>query len=484
MPTHALLIGIDDYTSPDAPTLRGSRNDAVRFWRQCVDQLLVPPANIRLLCHPPISEEMLTGGLSGPCRVGVTWSEAAHATVQGSARASDIQAALHDLGDQLRADPRAAALVTYSGHGTIVEPPAGSPDSAADLALCAQDYTTDQPPAGLVPFGVFRDAFIEGHVEHRITVVVDTCYTAAGADDEVVPTPASTDDDPMYYRFLMAAAHGEVARSITVDARQQGAFSWAISTVIAQWQLDERGGFDVLTMSHAELVVRARLLLEAIGVQQTPWIAGVRSLDVVGVFDPNDDWSDLTQAPSRNPDVSRPGRQLWAGDTVCLKYGLRKANGKTILTVGGTAPTEQWDLKNDKMVSLLSGHTTSMYLDLESEDVSGSQQFSWDRTNQTWSSVGSVKGRANWRTFVSSDGSVCLEFQYTLVSSVYTLQTVRWITSNDILAGDTFDPLTNAGSNQQLPLTLLPTGQSVTLPAGSRWVQQSVPAGITFTPSS
>jgi hypothetical protein len=204
-------------------------------------------------------------------------------------------------------------IMTYSGHGAQQD---------GDLALCP----TDTGPAlqNAVSFSELRGIFDEvdripggKHPTDNLTILLDCCFAAAsdpagkaqrgtslgagGASPGKVPVAKKE----IGSRVFCASGRDEQSYQAMLGGHWHGAFTWAVTVALEQWQIKEEGQFKRSTMSHAELLFRARMLLQALSFRQHPIL--VDELGNLPVFHHGS--ADGAEASER-PDAKRPGVQI------------------------------------------------------------------------------------------------------------------------------------------------------------------------------
>lgn len=151
---HAVLIGVDDYSTYDATNkhnLLGCVNDVRAFWDVCVTSGFAPE-NIHVLTNPPLDPAEL-GGLPQNFL---------------PATRANILAQRDALVDRLRADDRAVGLLVYSGHGAWIDN--ASENSAV---ICPSDFWMDtgRPNNDIPVHALWKGA------GSNLTVVLDCCHS-------------------------------------------------------------------------------------------------------------------------------------------------------------------------------------------------------------------------------------------------------------------------------------------------------------------
>lgn len=123
-----------------------------------------------------------------------------------------------------------------------------------------------------------------------LTVVIDACFATPVPADAAV---AAAVDGPLVHaigaagRGLLSCDVNHTCYTLDLNGRAQGAWSWALQTVLSRWQTQDNGlGQVYATVTHDELHLRARALLDAMGLAQRPLLAGVRAVDQACVLGP------------------------------------------------------------------------------------------------------------------------------------------------------------------------------------------------------
>jgi Caspase domain len=373
---HVLIIGIDQHDSPRLPALSGARNDAVAWYRLCVDHLGISPGNITVLASPRL----------GPRELGPR-SEASR--LRGATRAEILEEAR-----RLAASASSGAgLVTFSGHGLALGPGGGG--AASDLALCPSDVKMEAPAGGdagidgAVRFADLAEIFTSQDCRDNITVVLDTCYSnglagpmrganaapkgAATRLDELDGAQRILRVDAFTNRLFLGARHWTSAHEIKVGGQWRGAASYAMQTLIERWQLREENGVRYPNVSHADLLARMRDLLAALGVPQLPALWGQRRLDEMPVLRPTLRFFPGETSPA--PDAAMIERQCPVNPDKIALISILDQNQNPILHVvsvgrevpsgvtGYNARTEYWFTNTTSIPTLTSVSWSVSYVD-------------------------------------------------------------------------------------------------------------------------
>lgn len=258
-PGYALLIGIDHYDNLDpSAELPGSRNDVLLWYRFCRNHLGIPVENIRMLTGPlldsskdfnadPVPPESLGGADEASIRDGYAWL-----------------LAKMDSG-------KIPGLLTYSGHGLI----AGGGPALSTTKLGAGD-------AGAIPLKELGAAVKKYSAQHALTAVFDCCHLVVPASQSHLRrstgllsggqmAPEVVDEDfNVSNRVFLAARPGQAAYQCKVGERFHGALSYALVTTAEQWKATEAPGQTGLDVDNKVLFKRARKLLRALRMKQSP----------------------------------------------------------------------------------------------------------------------------------------------------------------------------------------------------------------------
>lgn len=193
------------------------------------------------------------------------------------------------------------------------------------------------------------------HPADNLTVVLDCCFAGgAGAIDKPHQVPTITpgallprqgllSERSLGNRVLCASARGEVAYQAMLGGQWHGAFSWALTTALEQWQFvkPQDAPFRRTDVSHGELLYRSRALLSALSFPQHPvLLGGVGNRPVFG-----HDSEELTgDEIALEPPGDRPGIQTDPlGDHPVTVYKLWINNFVVAVCVLPYAANDSWD---------------------------------------------------------------------------------------------------------------------------------------------
>lgn len=368
----ALFIGVNDYSAFDVSTgkpkgtsdLLGSRNDAIIFWRVC--RLLgFSPANMRILTSPRLSREEIKE------------LEGASSENVGEATEREILASARWLAGEMSVRRLPAGFITFSGHGDYQD--------GKGMVLCPSDIEgMDLKHA--IPFAKLQAIFAEKRAISSLTFLLDCCNSGdaaqriargasargargPGARARVLsltgrrPPPSLMAATPLISdRVLAASEPGEPAFQSRFSSLLRGAFSWAVSSVMEQWVPRERDGGVFLPISHAELIRRSKLLLDALSFEQTPVFRGRPELAELPLFfkGTNARPEDTSSFPNLPPVVTQITPEIKVGfqlntleqTTAISVYGAITNSSTGAVTYNQN--TEYWNLPS-AFLSALSG---------------------------------------------------------------------------------------------------------------------------------
>lgn len=317
-PGFALLIGVETYTNlPQDKQLFGGRNDTIAFWMVC-RRLGYLPENIRVLTSPRLTRDDLISAVrsvfpyTDPQKIEAdvdTWfknpdmfQEATEQTIREGVQWLAAHLPVPSKSGNGRGESL-PGILTYSGHGA---------QQKDVLFLCPSDVTPDLEHS--IPFPELQ-RMIRG-VDKNLTVFLDCCYAAAASTDlellaptlTQMGTPALSDKAVRQFaeRMFCASDVNEICYQARLGSDWHGAFTWAVTTVLSQWKMQQDGAFRISGISHQELLIRTRMLLEALSFPQHPVlqdVIGTLPLFHVGLRASPGETSD-------DPTAKRPGGQL------------------------------------------------------------------------------------------------------------------------------------------------------------------------------
>ncbi|WP_437622581.1 caspase family protein [Sorangium sp. So ce1151] len=390
----ALLVGVESYRDHDGDggkDLLAGRNDVLAYWKVCRRlgythlQVLSTPAlqkedliraerELAPELHPGEDEaetrrrveEWLSRGRQGAdasielhdaamsSRIedagapSVLLGEATSLQLKESARwlASRLVFTVKLEWEHWRREEELMALpgfMAYSGHGAQRD---------GELLLCPSN--TGPALENAISFSELRAIFEEGgdlpggkRPADNLTVVLDCCFAAASgptgkAQRGTSLTPAGSPAGKAPARtpeiarsVFCASGRDEQSYQAMLGGHWHGAFTWAFTVALEQWKLQQQGQFRRSTMSHAELLFRARTLLSALSFPQHPIL--VDELGNLPVFHHG---AAAGEATSAVPDGERPGGELdpSSGKDYAL-YQLLSQDGKVLLDIIATRTT-------------------------------------------------------------------------------------------------------------------------------------------------
>lgn len=419
----ALLIGVERYRDHDkegGKDLLAGRNDVLAYWKVCRRlgythfQVLTTPAleeedliraelELAPELHPGEGKEetrrrvreWLSRGSQGagaPMKLhwegtssrledagapSVFLGEATSLQLREGARwlASGLVFTVKLEWEQWRRHEELMALpgfMAYSGHGAQKD---------GELVLCPSD--TGPALENTVSFSELRAIFEEGEdlpggkrPADNLTVVLDCCFAAAS--DQAGKAQRGTSLTPAGSPAGKAPARTtEIARSVfcasgrdepsfqaMLGGHWHGAFTWALTVALEQWKIQQQGQFRRSTMSHAELLFRARTLLSALSFPQHPIL--VDELGNLPVFHHGAADGEATSAV---PDRERPGVQLDPSSGKDYAWYRLSSDGQVLLEViatrtarlGFAADTEYWRIHKSDVPPAWGTHNTNAY---------------------------------------------------------------------------------------------------------------------------
>jgi len=372
----ALLIGIETYDDErlEDKQLFAGRNDVLAFWKVC-RRLKMRPENIVCLTSPmldiedfiwaeqELSEELHDGQSNEKIDYIVRgwFLEGERPKVaRGLATLENMKEAVKwlatDRVDRKKNELPVDRIVTYSGHGTTMEE-----SGTTVLALCPSDLVLGNNDTYL------KTTWLKGQLEgvdDNMTVMLDCCFAqnaemakprgthrvstlASGATD------SSFDVSGLGARVFCASGPKESSYQAILGGYWYSAFTWAVTVALEQWQIVDKHS----TISHAELLFRARTLLEALSFPQHPVL--LDHLGTKAVFGRGEE----DEVTSAEPNQERRKGQV-DPSTKCAVTCLRLTDlgdGKPILDIvipgikySGTKFTigsEYWYLSRDQYSS-------------------------------------------------------------------------------------------------------------------------------------
>jgi hypothetical protein len=408
--THVLIIGIDQYDSPNLPRLQGARNDAIAWYRLCVDHLRIAPENITVLASPRLTAAEL-GPRSGASRL------------RGATR-TEIMDEARRLAD---AAVSTAGLVTFAGHGVALPAVPGGA-VGMDLSLCPSDTRVELPEgghasvSGSLRFSDLAAIFASQDCKDNITVVLDTCYSdgpggptrgplgsskplakAAAKADELTLAKQILRVDAFTNRLFLGARHWTTAYEIKVGGVWRGAASYAMQTLIERWALRQENGILYPNVSHADLLDAMRDFFDVLGVPQLPAVWGQRRIDELPVLRPGLRFTPAETSP--RPNARMNARQMPVDPDKIALISIKDQNDNPIIhviAVGESVPsgvtgynerTEYW-YTNTTSAPTLTG------LNMEVTTTTSQQAADNFRSGYTLSiECEQLIGQENWSTW-------------------------------------------------------------------------------------
>ncbi|MEZ4320729.1 MAG: caspase family protein [Myxococcota bacterium] len=298
----ALHIGIQHYIHLADADLRGASGDASRWAGFSEHELQLDPSEcIRIVSNRPGATAPTAAGI----REGALW-----------------------LGRRLGSGAAKSALLTFSGHGLTI-PGVGSVEEGCSLAIAPADVGEDFANAislemleswiaqGIGAAGGDADALLP-----EVTFVMDCCYARNEARDcRGLGAPAAMARGPRLSRVILAAQLHEDAFEIRTADDIEGALSHVLISLLRQWrtQTEEGSGVTWVRASYGDLVYRARAVLDALGVEQTPTLVGdAQNLALLPFLRPGT--YVVADQTSRKPDGWREAEELSPGSQTFKRF--------------------------------------------------------------------------------------------------------------------------------------------------------------------
>lgn len=279
---YALLIGVEKYEhlGPDKQLLAG-RNDVLAYWKICL-RLRYTLGKVRVLTTPKLTrdEVLLAVMATYPRKNPVDLQAEVDAWCQDpntfqEATEQNIREGVQWLAKNLiqpgenpdRPREPLPGLMSYSGHGAQKDD---------ELYLCPSNVTPELVHA--VPYSDLRDML--AGAEENLTVFLDCCYAAEAAPTDHLAVPSLSAKGQAKLgaqailqfggRMFCASETGEISYQSNIGGHWRGAFSWAVGVVLGQWNMEQEGEFRQSTISHYELLFRARTLMNGLSFRQHP----------------------------------------------------------------------------------------------------------------------------------------------------------------------------------------------------------------------
>lgn len=406
---HALIIGVEDYSiydrSTDLPVgtsdLPGAVNDAVAWFRQCV-YMGFSPDRIRVL-----TTARLTPGDLGPggaeARIGTPTHDA-------------ITSGIEWLAGAVGGERPASGLLVFSGHG--VQDPGTS--------LCPSDVTGSLD--NVVHAATLLRRLQGSRAARRLTWLLDCCHAQVGlraaeglharltAKSKGFPVP----EGEMGERVIAASRRDQSSEYSVFDGRWQGAFTWAMTSTMGQWQTVVEDGIVRLDISHGELVKRSGALLSALSFAQEPCLSGPKGLAGLAFLHPGGEAR--AGETSSEPTHLRAHGQLWP-DKYLLEYQTFTGQWVQLASIDVTTAGETWVVSQSAAASLSGAASLRLSRVSELPTISGSPitetaatLVSWATTeNPAYPTSGvTFSGRYTYSTgTTSTSGTLSLNLQTT-----------------------------------------------------------------------
>ncbi|MDI1476503.1 caspase family protein [Polyangium sp. y55x31] len=301
---YALIIGVHDYSAADPSgrsDVAGALSDARAWVRQCL-AMGFSPDRIHVLTSPKLSPEDF-----GPVGASLALGEASR---------EGMLAGIRWLLSEIAGEVPAAGLLTFSGHGEA---------SGGHLLLCPSDVTASLD--GVIDVAELRQTLGRGKAATNLTALIDGCHGQVGLDRaqslrgklraraEASPVPEGAG---VAERVISACRRDQESQSSHFGGERMGAFTWAMTSALGQWRIRRENGVNRSTVSHGELLSRARALLAALSFEQEPVLSGPPGVAALPFLHPGDEVH--PGETSEAPDGRRPGRQLDGGQINVGQY--------------------------------------------------------------------------------------------------------------------------------------------------------------------
>lgn len=255
-----LLVGLSGYPSYPNKDLPGAQGDLL-LWLEQLHGLGVGLEQIWLATSDPSTPNVNSRALAPLVK----------ALPEGHTNTTGDVASIVKLVEAFTAAlaPTDRIMVVWAGHGYT--------DPEGTLFLATAQTTPACLPEDMLPWAALCALLDQRPLTTEMTVVLDTCFAAAGPDQRSLTTARShkrtwlervrrTDV------ILCAALGGQQARELKMHRGPVGAFSWAITAVLARWGYStDRVGWDI---SAEELIARTGSLLFSLNILQTPCADG------------------------------------------------------------------------------------------------------------------------------------------------------------------------------------------------------------------
>ena len=345
---YALLIGVEDYSvydhSMDLPAgtsaVAGARHDARTFFRQCLS-MGFSAERIRVLTSPRLSPREL-----GP--------EATEANV-GDATHAGMIAGLGWIVEAVSGPRPAAGLLTFSGHGV----------KGGRLLLCPSDTTGSLEQA--IDVSAVSRRIGGGAGARRLTVLLDCCHAevgdpgAGGLAARLLQrrTGEGVPESGVAERVIAACRQGQASAASLFGGERMGAFTWAITSAMGQWQVVEEHGVARLGVPYGELTALSHALLGALAFKQVPVLTGPPGVALLPFLHPGPARHEGEVAPK--PSATREHRQLDGGwytlratdrDVELAQIFATADYDITINEARTAANTEYWYVSEDALKGL------------------------------------------------------------------------------------------------------------------------------------
>ncbi len=422
---YALLIGVHDYRTYD-PTGRsnvaGALNDAQAWLCQCRN-MGFSPERIRVLTTPRLSPEDV-----GPMGDSVVFGEATH---------DEIVKGIGWLMDELSQEGAASALMTFSGHGELLD---------GHLLLCPSDVTSSLE--GVIDIAMLRQVLDKKKASEDLTILIDGCHSQVGLSRkqsvrEQLRAKAAGLSLPegagVAQRVISACKKDQVSVSSRFGGERMGAFTWAMTSTMGQWRSAREDGVHQLTVSYGELISRTRALLSALSFEQEPVLSGPSGVASLPFLHPGNASRRCETSPM--PNARMPHRQLDAGENGYRVYTFswNELTLATVLVPALDSPdgtwvqgTEYWFVYSNVAQQMSAGSSGSMVVTL-------TQDTTWGSFEQPSGTIQQVtQAEADWNTgtwshnaFTDASAGIGLYLSFTTSGENTVINLITWFNSTN-----------------------------------------------------
>ena len=343
---YALVIGVDHYADyhvsgrariapGKSPDLVGAVNDAIKWTDLLSAGLGLPEGATRLLLAPrpnrapdaiaPRADVKVRTATSADIVEGVRWL------------GRRLAEADNTVGPDVPGHQRPAGLIVFSGHGITGKDPGRGP-LGLNVAICGADLTReDGQITGAISVRKVQAVLARNLAANldtpstdgdgdalasrtrtllnNVTVVLDCCYEPTkGWDPEAQEGSTPVTDVNNLCRYVLATEPFGTAYEVESMGRWHGALTLGIITVLEQWRVVRGKNSSWFHVSTGDVLYRARALLTALGVPQSPLLAAPPRVNMLPFLRPGVQDVDPVNF-SRTPDRPRPKEQILTPET-------------------------------------------------------------------------------------------------------------------------------------------------------------------------